>query len=111
MIVDDSAYAAFERLVEPGSLYRNEVVPRSVLTFDDWNPADHASEISVPVLLVASREDRFAPFAAPERWAAAAPNVTVAEISGDHFEVYSSPVRERGAELAAEFLARELAVR
>ncbi len=93
MLVDDAAYAAFERLALPGSLYRNEVAPRSVLTFDDWNPADRARDVKVPVLLVASPTDRFAPFAAAKRWADAAPNVDLTEISGDR----STSTRPRSA--------------
>jgi pimeloyl-ACP methyl ester carboxylesterase len=108
MIVDDQAYAAFERLVEPGSSYRNAVVAHSIFTFDDWNPAPHAPSIRAPILLVASRTDRFAPFAAVESFARAAPDARIEVIDGDHFDVYSPPLRERAAELAAEFLATKL---
>jgi pimeloyl-ACP methyl ester carboxylesterase len=108
MIVDDAAHEAFEKLVTPGSTYRNAVAARSILTFDDWNPAARTREIRAPVLLVASRSDRFAPFAAAQRFAADAPDATLAEIEGDHFDVYSSPVLERAAELETGFLVRHL---
>src|SRR5262245_58487988 len=108
MIVDDRAYAAFETLVGAQSLYRNAVAARGILTFDEWNPAESRGKIAAPLLLIASRQDRFAPFSAVESYAAATPNATLAEIEGDHFDVYASPVRERAAELAAVFLAREL---
>jgi hypothetical protein len=109
MIVDDAAYAAFERLVEPGSSYRNAVAARSVLTFDDYNPAVQAEGLTAPVLLIASRADRFASFAAVEAYAAAHANVRVAEVHGDHFDIYAPPVQAQAAELAAAFLAAELA--
>jgi pimeloyl-ACP methyl ester carboxylesterase len=109
MIVDDSAYAAFEKLVTPGSTYRNAVVAHSVFTFDDYDPAPRAAEIRAPILFVASRADRFAPFAAVEAFAARAPDARIAEIDGDHFDVYSEPRAERAAALATEFLAAELA--
>jgi len=108
MIVDDAAYAAFEKLVGPGSRYRNEVVAHSVFTFDDYDPAPAAERIQAPILLVASRRDRFAPFAAVEAFAARASNARVATIDGDHFDVYSSPVAETAADLAASFLAEHL---
>lgn len=108
MIVDDAAYAAFERLVDEGSSYRNAVLARSILTFDEYNPADRTAEIRAPVLLVASRGDRFAPFEAAERYAEQGDAVTLAEIPGDHFDVYASPVRERAAELALSFLHERL---
>jgi len=108
MIVDDAAFAAFERLVGPGSSYRNAVAARSVLTFDEYNPALQGAAIDAPVLLVASRDDRFAPFAAVEAFAASHRNARIASIAGDHFDVYSPPVQGRAAELAAAFLAEQL---
>jgi pimeloyl-ACP methyl ester carboxylesterase len=108
MIVDDAAYAAFERLAAPGSTYRNAVVAHSVFTFDDYDPAPRAVEIRAPILLVASPGDRFAPFGAVEAFAARAPAATVARIDGDHFDVYSPPIADAAAEIEAEFLVRHL---
>jgi pimeloyl-ACP methyl ester carboxylesterase len=108
MIVDDAAYGAFERLAPESASYRNEVLARSILTFDEYDPSPSAGEIEAPLLLVASRGDRFAPFAAAESLAARTRDGRLAEIPGDHFDVYSSPVRERAAELAGAFLAQHL---
>jgi pimeloyl-ACP methyl ester carboxylesterase len=108
MIVDGAAYAAFEKLVEGGSTYRNEVLARSILTFDEYNPADRTGEIRAPVLLVAAPGDRFAPFEAARKYAAADQDVTLVEIPGDHFDAYSPPVREQAAESAARFLEERL---
>jgi pimeloyl-ACP methyl ester carboxylesterase len=108
MIVDEQAYVAFEKLVEPGSTYRNAVVAHSVFTFDDYDPAPRAADIRAPILLVASRTDRFAPFSAVESFAARAPAATVAPIEGDHFDVYSPPIADVAADLAAAFLAERL---
>jgi pimeloyl-ACP methyl ester carboxylesterase len=110
MIVDDAAWTAFSRLVEPGSTYRNAVAAHSPFTFDDWNPAPRAAALRVPLLLVASRADRFAPFAAVETLAAHNPHATVAEIEGDHFDVYSPPVRDRALAAETPFLTRHLGV-
>jgi hypothetical protein len=108
MIVDDAAFAAFEKLAGPDSSDRNAVAARSILTFDEYDPATRSAEVAAPLLLVASRSDRFAPFAAVEQLAARAPRATLAEIEGDHFEVYSSPVLERAAELESAFLLEHL---
>ena len=108
MIVDDAAFAAFEKLASPDSTYRNAVAARSILSFDDWNPAPRAAEIVAPVLLVASPADRFAPFAAVETFARAAQRAHVERIDGDHFDVYASPVLERAAELEVAFLVEHL---
>jgi pimeloyl-ACP methyl ester carboxylesterase len=109
MIVDDAAYAAYERLVQPGSSYRNAVAARSILTFDEYNPALQGQAIAAPLLLIASPEDRFAPFSAVERFAASHPNAQLATIPGDHFDVYSPPVQGLAATLAVDFLAETLA--
>lgn len=108
MIADDHAYAAFEKLVAPGSTYRNAVAARSVFLFDDYNPAAHTDAIRAPVLLIASPADRFAPFAAVESYAARAPNVTVERFEGDHFDVYSPPASTHAGDAAARFLTRHL---
>jgi uncharacterized protein len=108
MIVDDRAFEAFQGLVRRGSTYRNEVAARSIFTFDDYNPAVQAASIKIPVLLIASRTDRFVPFAAVEAFAKARSNVTLKEIEGDHFEVYSAPAAEHAAELASLFLGEHL---
>jgi pimeloyl-ACP methyl ester carboxylesterase len=108
MIVDDRAYAAFEKLVGPQSTYRNAVAARSVFLFDDYNPAAHIDAIRAPVLLIASPTDRFAPFSAVQAYAARAPNVTVVTFEGDHFDVYSPPASTLAADAAARFLAEHL---
>jgi pimeloyl-ACP methyl ester carboxylesterase len=108
MIVDDAAYAAAESLPEPGSSYRNAVAARSILLYDAWNPAPHARALRIPILLIASREDRFAPYSAVEALAREVSSVRVAEIDGDHFDVYAASRRERAAGIAAIFLAEHL---
>jgi len=108
MIVDDAAHAAFERLVEPGSTYRNEVVAHSAFTFDDYDPSQRVAGIAAPILAIASRADRFAPFAAVDALAEQARDVTVEIVPGDHFDVYATPVVERAAGAACAFLAERL---
>jgi uncharacterized protein len=108
MIVDDAAFASAGALNEPGTLYRNEVAARSIFTFDDYNPTVQGASIKVPVLLIASRADRFAPFSASASFAKTHPNVRLEEIGGDHFDIYSAPVADQAADLAAAFLADHL---
>lgn len=108
MITDDRAYEAFKKQVPRNSTYRNEVVAHSIFTFDDYNPAVQATSINAPVLLIASRADRFAPFAAAEEFAKTHTNATLKEIDGDHFDIYVDPLSTQAAELAAQFLDRHL---
>lgn len=108
MIVDDSAYGAFENLVDDGSTYRNAVAARSPFLFDDYDPAASTDAIIAPVLLIASRSDRFAPFAAIEAYRARAQNVEVATFDGDHFDVYSPPAAIQAGDAAVGFLERHL---
>ena len=109
MIIDDAAYVAFEKLVGPESTYRNAVAARSIFNFHHYNPAAHTSAVTAPVLLIASRTDRFAPFSAVQAYADRATNVTVETFQGDHFDVYSPPTVMHAADSAAHFLATRLA--
>jgi pimeloyl-ACP methyl ester carboxylesterase len=111
MIVDDQAFAAFRKIVRRGSTYRNAVAARSIFTFDDYNPAVQTAAIKAPVLLIASRADRFAPFAGAEAFAKAHPTAALEEIDGDHFDIYASPRADRAADLATAFLAHHLTLR
>lgn len=106
MIADDAAHTAFEKLVAPTSTYRNAVAARSIFLFDDYNPAAHLDAVRAPVLLIASRGDRFAPFAAVRAAADRGANVEVATFDGDHFDVYSPPAAEQAQAAAADFLRR-----
>jgi len=108
MLVDAAAYEAFERLVGPDSTYRNAIAARSILTFDEYDPSVQGAELAAPTLLIASRTDRFASFAAVEDFAASHASVEVAEIGGDHFDIYGPPHQGEAARLAADFLERAL---
>jgi uncharacterized protein len=108
MITDDKANEASTRGTPKGTTYRNEIVAHSIFTFDDYNPAVQAVGIKAPVLLIAARGDRFAPFAAAEAFARAHPNVTLTEIEGDHFDVYAPPRSEEAAASAVRFLKEHL---
>ena len=108
VLMDDYAHASIEATDTAGTTYRNAVAAHSPFTFDDWNPARRLADLQVPVLAVASRGDRFVPFAAVEGLAAASPQVTVVEIPGDHFDVYASPLRERAVEIETQFLREQL---
>jgi pimeloyl-ACP methyl ester carboxylesterase len=108
LVVDDAASAAVERGAARGSRYRNEVAARSIFTFDDYDPKTQAAALSAPVLLIASKQDRFAPYAAVEAFAKAHPNAVVQTIEGDHFDIYTAPQSEIAARTAAAFLAQNL---
>lgn len=108
MIVDDRAYAAFEKLVPPDSTYRNAVVAHSAFTFDDYDPAPRAAQIRAPILLIASRSDRLVPFSAVEAFAARAPTARIETFEGDHFDVYAPPAADRAADAATAFLTEHL---
>jgi pimeloyl-ACP methyl ester carboxylesterase len=105
MLVDQAAYDAFVTLVPPDSTYRNEVAARSILTYDEYNPATAIERLSMPVLVIASRADRFTPFSAVEDLARRAPQVVVETFEGDHFDIYSPPASTQSMERQVAFLA------
>lgn len=104
MLIDDESFADLEPLRVPGSLWRNEIAARSFMTFDDYNPAGSWDGIDVPVLVLATEQDRLAPFEAVRAFAAARPQVRVETFEGDHFDVYQPPVSDTAAALQADFL-------
>lgn len=108
MIVDDAAYASFERIVEPGTTYRNAIAARSPFLFDDYDPATTAATLRAPVLLIASKGDRFAPFSAVESYRERASDAEIALFQGDHFDVYSPPASTQAGDATTAFLEKHL---
>jgi pimeloyl-ACP methyl ester carboxylesterase len=108
MIPDDKALQSAKAMTKPRSTYRNEVLARSIFTFDDYNPAVQAAALKAPTLLIGIRGDRFAPFGAVEAFAKSHPNATLTELDGDHFDIYIPPRAERAASLASAFLRKHL---
>jgi pimeloyl-ACP methyl ester carboxylesterase len=82
MLIDDQSYADLQKLIGSNSTYRNEIAARSILTFDDYNPANSSRDIQVPTLIVATKEDRLAPYEAVEALARTNGNVTVETFEG-----------------------------
>jgi len=103
MIVDDQSYQDIQNLA--GTTYHNAIAARSFTTFDEYNPALAWAEIGVPTLLVATRQDRLAPFEAVEACAAANSNVSVETFEGGHFDIYQTPLSGWASEREALFLA------
>ncbi len=108
-IPDDGALKAAQRLQGQSATYRNEIAARSILTYDEYNPAAAVEQLHCPVLLIASRDDRFVPYAAVQGVAARSPRVEVVDIPGDHFDVYLSPVKAQATAAALGFWRRVFA--
>ncbi|MCP5068631.1 MAG: alpha/beta fold hydrolase [bacterium] len=110
MVVDDVSYAGIQKAIPQEWGYRNEIAARSILTFDDYNPADSWESLDVPALVFATRKDRLAPYEAVEAFARVNDRVVVETFEGGHFEVYVSPVIDRAAEVEARFLLRAFGI-
>jgi pimeloyl-ACP methyl ester carboxylesterase len=110
MIVDDVSYAGIQKAIPEGWGYRNEIAARSILTFDDYNPADSWESVDVPTLVFATRQDRLAPYEAVEAFARVNDRVVVETFEGGHFEMYVPPVVDRAAEVEARFLLRAFGI-
>jgi pimeloyl-ACP methyl ester carboxylesterase len=108
MVVDDQSHQDLQPMLPAESTYRNAVAARSFTTFDEYDPADSWDDIRVPTLVVATRADRLAPFAAVEQFAAANEHVSVETFEGGHFDVYLPPVSDWAAEREARFLLEHL---
>jgi pimeloyl-ACP methyl ester carboxylesterase len=108
MIVDDVSYAEIGKLVPADGNHENRMAARSILTFDEYNPASSWAQVQSPTLIVATREDRLAPFAAVEAFASANENVTVETFEGSHFDVYVPPILSEAARIEIQFLREAL---
>lgn len=104
MIVDDVSWAEIQKLFPEGSGNRNEIAARSILTFDEYNPADSWESVDVPTLVFATRQDRLVPYEAVEAFARVNDRVVVETFEGGHFEVYVPPVVDRAGDVEARFL-------
>lgn len=108
MIVDPRSHQDLQPMIPQRTTWRNAVAARSFTTFDEYNPAGSWNGIRVPTLVPATPEDRLAPFAAVEAFAAANANVTVETFAGDHFDIYQRPASDWAAPLEARFLLEHL---
>ena len=110
MIVDDAAFAAFERLVGPRlhvserggralGAHLRRVQPRGAGRCDSTFRCS-----SWPLARIASRPTPPSRPSQPHIGMRASP-----PSAGDHFDVYSPPVQGHAAELAAAFLVEQLA--
>jgi pimeloyl-ACP methyl ester carboxylesterase len=108
MIVDGQSHRDLQPLLPAESTYQNAIAARSFTTFDEYNPKHSWPGIDVPTLLVATVDDRLAPFEAVERFAAANGHVTVETFEGGHFDVYLPPVSDWATEREARFLVDNL---
>ncbi|HEY1393348.1 MAG TPA: alpha/beta fold hydrolase, partial [Methylibium sp.] len=70
--LDDDAHARMQSHIEA----------REGLLLDSFEPDRLAPRLAAPILLIHDREDRMAPFANSERWAALAPQVTLSAVAG-----------------------------
>ena len=109
MLVDEQSYQDFQPLItEEATTYQNAIAARSMTTFDDYNPANAWDNIRVPTLVLASKEDRLAPFQAVEAFSTANSNVRLETFEGGHFDIYLPPVSDWAVEREVSFLASVL---
>jgi pimeloyl-ACP methyl ester carboxylesterase len=104
MLVDDQSYSDIQPMIPQQTTWQNSIAARSFTTFDDYNPAVAWADVRVPTLVVATRDDRLAPFSAVEAFAASNPNVTLETFEGGHFDIYQAPTSDWAAPLEAGFL-------
>lgn len=108
MIPDGQSFNEVQTLMVPGSTYQNAIAARSFMTFDEYNPTVAWSNIKAPTLLLATQQDRLAPFEAVEAFANSNENVTMETFEGGHFDIYQKPLSDWGTKREVGFLEKVL---
>jgi pimeloyl-ACP methyl ester carboxylesterase len=103
----DGLYEEILRSVPPA--WSNRIAARSLLELYRFRPILEAKEVSCPLLVVVTYQDRVAPPATAIRAAHDLPYAEMALFSAQHFDLYSGTTFDRVIETEAKFLAHHLA--
>lgn len=82
------AEPGFRAIDPPGSLWRNELAARLLLTVGSYRPITRASSLRMPMLVTVADKDETVPPEPAARMGAAAPHGTVIRYPVGHFEIY-----------------------
>lgn len=88
--------------------WENRIAARSLLDVYRFRPIRIASDVSCPLLVVATYQDQVAPAATAIRAAHDLPYVEMAMFSARHFDLYTGEVFDRAVATEAKFLVRHL---
>ncbi len=101
----------FAAIIGEGSLHRNEVAARVMLTVGLWRPVRDALRVSCPVLVCVCDADATTPPAPAEQMGRNAPRGEVVHYPIGHFDIYRGEAFERAVTDQVAFLQRVLAPR
>lgn len=103
-------HEGYGKLVPAGQEAENKVAARFVLSLPFFRPADSASQISVPTLIVAAEKDGLIPIAGVREMVPEIRQVDYLELKGaDHFSPYSGPFFDQVMTRQLGFFKRYLA--
>jgi uncharacterized protein len=85
------AKPGFESLVDPTSLWRNEIAARLMLRIGLWRPGRKAPQLMMPLLVCVCDNDSTTPDAPAIMAAQRAPRGELRRYSCRHFEIYRDP--------------------
>jgi dienelactone hydrolase len=91
VMYEDGAHEWFTRVAaERAPSWRNELLAAGIAALGAHRPVDDLPKARVPLLLIVAPDDHLTPPGPGQRIAAAAPNVEVVEIPGNHFSAYEA---------------------
>ncbi len=104
------AEPGFLSIDPPGSLWRNELAARAMLTVGTYRPITKAAGLAAPLLVTVADKDETVPPEPAAKMGAAAPRGEVIRYPIGHFEVYTGEPFRRTMVDILDFLTRHVPV-
>ena len=106
IMTEADAQQGFEAIVNPNTLWRNEVAARIMLDVAGYRPVRYASRLTMPVLFCVCDDDTTTPPGPSVQAARTAPRGELRRYPYGHFDIYNDPQVKADQ---VEFLRRVLA--
>lgn len=90
-LTEPDALTGFQAIVGPGSLWRNEVAARLMLTMPSFRPVRSAARLTMPVLLCVCDADTTTPPSSTITVGRRAPRAELRHYPYGHFAIYTDP--------------------
>ena len=108
-LTSPSSYEGYGRLPGEGTLWRDDVAARGMLTTGQYRPIAHAERVSCPLLVCVGDDDDLTPPEPAVRVAERAPRGELRRYDADHWSVYpGGEAFEAVVSDQVEFLRRHL---
>jgi fermentation-respiration switch protein FrsA (DUF1100 family) len=110
-MTDDDADNLYPGMYPDDYVFRNETPARIMLTYGTYSPGRDAKKVRCPILVVVGSGDHITPPEPARKIAEKAPQATLLEFDGGHFDIYRGDVFDTVVREEANFLEAGLQAR